>query len=146
MGSEDQTACFYLYLVPAPWRHFFALSQPVPASKFGTAPTLGALELGSDPSRLLYLHLWVVPMGWNLAVDLIQGVNETIIGQAGLHEPFVILVGLVLRDCSRAATRAAPPFILLLVGSWSRLYTLVLLAVRQAYSSVGVVRDETVHG
>eukprot|EP00971_Amphidinium_carterae_P025067 494933-Amphidinium_carterae.1 len=34
-------------------------------------------------------------MGWKLAVDLTQEVHETIIGHAGLHEPFVNLQRLI---------------------------------------------------
>eukprot|EP00971_Amphidinium_carterae_P280836 5575480-Amphidinium_carterae.1 len=75
--SEDQQGCFHLYRVPPAWRRLFVFSRQCSAESVG--------QVG-EPK---WVRLTVVPMGWSLAVDVVQEAHETLIRKASALTPTI---------------------------------------------------------
>ena len=96
-SSDDIQGCFHVFSLPPAWRKWMILSKPIPVampaggagvlttndklSRGGNAPQ----PVGSDSSRLIWLALAVIPMGWLSAVGVIQHLHRNIISSGQRH-------------------------------------------------------------
>ena len=146
VSSEDQTACFHLYEVPLVWRQFFVLSRPVAPSVFGKA---------GPP---MYPRLRVVPMGWALAVDLVQEAHEELVRRASLLEDSMHASRLMRlsRLFPSMVGDSSDVFQSVFVDNWDQFRKVSAsaveaarcspstgqIALRKVYSEANVLRDE----
>ena len=101
-SSDDIQGCFHVFSLPPAWRRWLILSKPIrvalPAGRVGVLASNDQLSRGgiapqpvvSDGSRLIWLALAVIPMGWLSAVGVIQLLHRNIIScgrshRGGLH-------------------------------------------------------------
>jgi len=73
VDEEDEANCFYVYRLPAAWAPYFCFSRSVPGASVGLPQCAQA-----------YAGLIVVPMGWLMACDIIQGIERKLAIDAGL--------------------------------------------------------------
>eukprot|EP00971_Amphidinium_carterae_P180890 3588295-Amphidinium_carterae.1 len=71
--SEDQASCFNLFRAPPCWRAFFTFA-------------CSASAVGSQGPPV-YVRLTVIPMGWTLAVDVVQEAHMTLLAHASSIAP-----------------------------------------------------------
>ena len=147
MSSEDQTACFHLYVMPVVWRKFFVLSRSVAAEVFNAT------------GQPLYPRLRVVPMGWALAVDLVQEAHEELVRRASqmddtLHVSRLMQLNRLFPSSSGDLSGV---FQSVYVDNWDQFTKVAAsaaaaaqcmpskgqLALRKAYAEAGILRDET---
>ena len=85
-SSDDIQGCFHFFSLPPAWRNWMILSKPIPvampAGGTGNAPQ----PVVSNSSRLVWLALAVIPMGWLSAVGVIQHVHRNIISSGRRHQ------------------------------------------------------------
>ena len=101
-SSDDIQGCFHVFSLPPAWRRWMILSKPIrvalPAGRLRVLASNDQLSRGgnapqpvvSDGSRLIWLALAVIPMGWLSAVGVIQHLHRNIIScgrshRGGLH-------------------------------------------------------------
>ena len=119
-SSDDIQGCFHVLSQPPAWRRWMILSKPIrlamPAGGAGVLTSNDQVSRGgnatqpvvSDSSRLVWLALAVIPMGWLSAVGVIQHLHRNIISsgrrhQCGLDPDAELVRGkpfLVTLDCS----------------------------------------------
>ena len=92
-SSDDIQGCFHVFSLPPAWRRWMILSKPIrvamPAGKAGVLASNDQLSRGgnapqavvSDASRLVWLALAFIPMGWLSAVGVIQHLHRNIISR-----------------------------------------------------------------
>ena len=96
-SSDDIQGCFHVFSLPPSWRKWMILSKPIrvamPAGGAGVLTTNDKLSrggnapqpVGFDSSRLIWLALAVIPMGWLSAVGVIQHLHRNIISSGRRH-------------------------------------------------------------
>ena len=96
-SSDDIQGCFHVFSLPPAWRRWMILSKPIrvamPAGKAGVLASNDQLSRGgnapqpvcSGGSRLVWLALAVIPMGWLSAVGVIQHLHHNIISSGRCH-------------------------------------------------------------
>ena len=96
-SSDDIQGCFHVFSLPPAWRRWMILSKPIrvamPAGKVGVLASNDQLSRGgnapqpvvSDGSRLIWLALAVIPMGWLSGVGVIQHLRRNIISSGRSH-------------------------------------------------------------
>ena len=112
-SSHDVQGCFHVFSLPPAWRRWMILSKPIrvamPARGAGVLTSNDQLSRGgnapqpvvSDSSRLVWLALAVIPMGWLSAVGVIQHLHRN--HQGGLDQDAELVRGKpfpVTLDCS----------------------------------------------
>ena len=96
-SSDDIQGCFHVFSLPPAWRRWMIFFKPIrvamPAGKAGVLASNDPLSRGgnapqpvvSDGSRLVWLALAVIPLGWLSAVGVIQHLHRNIISSGRSH-------------------------------------------------------------